>query len=97
MTKDQGPNSLNRLMVVINMNSLRSKITRREACLWTKGPSRLSKDHRPKNRPNTWRKEEPKEIKAFVKVEDVCIVKNTMDVAQNNKLEFQELLEHHPF
>jgi hypothetical protein len=92
MTKNQGPNSLNRLMVVINMNSLPSKITGKEACLWTKGPFRLSKDHRPKNHPNTWKKEEPKEIKAFVKVEDVCNIKNTMGVARNKKLEFQELL-----
>jgi hypothetical protein len=28
---------------------------------------------------------------------EVCIVKNMMNVAQNNKLEFQRPLEHHPF
>jgi hypothetical protein len=28
---------------------------------------------------------------------EVCIIKDTMDVAQNNKLEFQKLFEHHPF
>jgi hypothetical protein len=42
----------------------------KEACLKVKGPSKLSKDPRPKKRPNTWRREESKEIKDFVNVED---------------------------
>jgi hypothetical protein len=27
---------------------------------------------------------------------EVCIVKDMMGIAQNNELEFQKLLEHHP-
>jgi hypothetical protein len=79
------------------MNSSPSKITRREACLQTKGPSRLSKDHRPKNGPNTWRKKKTKGNKGFCEGGKCVHRKNTMGVAQNNKLEFQKLLKHHPF
>jgi len=42
----------------------------REACLGTKGPSRLSKDLGLKKCPNILRREESKEIKDFVNVED---------------------------
>jgi hypothetical protein len=48
----QGPNSLNRLlgaMVDVDMNSMPPKIIGKEACLWAKGPLRLSKDLKPKS------------------------------------------------
>jgi hypothetical protein len=38
--------------------------------VWTKGPSRLLKDPGPKRHPNILWKEESKEIKDFMKVED---------------------------
>ncbi len=46
------------------------KVIGREACLQAKGPFGLSKDPRPKMRPNTLWREESKEIKDSMKVED---------------------------
>jgi hypothetical protein len=60
-------------MVVINMNSMPSKIIENETYLQVRNPFRLSKDHGPKKHLNTWRKEEPNEIKVFVKVEDEVV------------------------
>jgi hypothetical protein len=57
-------------MAVISMKPMLPKIIQRKACSRAKGPSRLSKDPRPKRWPNTWRKEESKEIKNFMKVEN---------------------------
>ncbi len=52
------------------MNSTPPKVIGKEAYLQTKGPSGLLKDLGPKRCPNTLWKEEPKEIKDFMKVED---------------------------
>jgi hypothetical protein len=57
-------------MMDVDMSSTPLKIIRREACLWTKGPSRLSKDPEPKRGPNTLWKDESKDIKNFMKVEN---------------------------
>jgi hypothetical protein len=57
-------------MVDVNMSLKPSKVIRREACLPTKGPSRLSKDPGPKRRPNILWKKKSKQIKDFMKVED---------------------------
>jgi hypothetical protein len=52
------------------MNLTPLKVIGREACLRTKGLLRLSKDLGPKRHPNTLWREESKEIKDFMKVED---------------------------
>ncbi len=57
-------------MVVIDMKSMPPKAIRREACLWTRGPSWLSKDPRPKRRPNIWKREESKETMDVMKVKN---------------------------
>jgi len=57
-------------MVVVNMNLTPPKVIKREDYLWANGFYGLSKDLGSKRCPNTWRKEESKEIKNFVKVED---------------------------
>ncbi len=84
-------------MVDVNMNLMPLKVIGREASLRTKGPFGLSKDPKPKRRPNTWKKEESKEIKDSMKDSmEVCIVKDMMGIAQN-ELEFQKSRKHHPF
>jgi hypothetical protein len=40
-------------MVDVGMNLMPSKIIGKEACLWTRGLSKLSNDFGPKNHPNT--------------------------------------------
>jgi len=57
-------------MVAISINSMPLKVIGREAYLRAKGPSKLSKDFGPKRRPNTWRREELKEMKDSMKVEE---------------------------
>jgi hypothetical protein len=57
-------------MVDVNMSPTPPKVIGREACLWTKGRFGLSKDLGPKRCPNTLWKEESKEMKDFMKVED---------------------------
>ncbi len=69
----------------VNMSLTPLKVIGREACLRTKGLLGLSKDLGFKKHPNTLWKVESKEIKDFMKV---CIVKDTMGIAQNNELEF---------
>jgi len=57
-------------MVNADMNPTPPKVIKREACLQTKGLSGLSKDLGPKKRPKTLWREESKEIKHSMKVED---------------------------
>jgi hypothetical protein len=47
------------------MNSMPLKVIGKEACLRAKGLSGLSKDPRPKKRPNILWKEESKKIRDF--------------------------------
>jgi hypothetical protein len=57
-------------MMDVDVNPTPLKVIEGEACLWTKGPSKLLNDPRPKRCPNTLWKEELKEIKDFMKLED---------------------------
>jgi hypothetical protein len=57
-------------MVDVDMNSMPLKVIGRDICLQTKSPSRLSNDHGPKGCPNTLWRDESKEIKDYMKVED---------------------------
>jgi hypothetical protein len=66
-------------MVDVNMSLKPSKVIRREACLRTKGPSRLSKDPGPKRHPNILWKKMSKQIKDFMKVEDGSVHCKTYD------------------
>jgi hypothetical protein len=66
-------------MMDVDMNSTLSKVIGREACLWIKGPSGLSKDPRPKRYPNTLWKEESKEIKDTMKVENESVHQKRYD------------------
>ncbi len=85
-------------MVDVDMGPMPPKVIGKVVCLQTRGPSKPSKDPRPKRCPNIWRKEELKEIKDSVKVEmEVCIIKDMMGVVGKNELKFQRLTEHHPF
>ncbi len=73
------------------------KVIGREACLRTKGPSGLLKDLEPKRCPNIWRKEESKEIKDFVKVEDGGVHCKKYDGhCMKQQIKIQKLHEHHP-
>jgi hypothetical protein len=47
-------------MVDVGMNLMPSKIIGREACLWAKNPSKLSKDFGPKKHPNISKRKESK-------------------------------------
>jgi len=58
------------VMMDVDMSPTSLKVIGTEACLQAKGPSRLSKDLRPKRRPNILWREESKEIKDSMKVED---------------------------
>jgi hypothetical protein len=53
------------------MSLMPSQAIRREVCLWVISPFglTLSKDPGPKKHPNTWRKEESKDARKFMKVE----------------------------
>jgi len=66
-------------MVIVSMKPMLPKVIGRKACLQAKGSSKLSKDPRPKRCPNTWRKEESKEVKDFMKVEDGGVHHNGYD------------------
>jgi hypothetical protein len=57
-------------MVDVDMNPTPQKVIGRETYLQIRGPFELSKDPGPKRCLNIWRREESKEIKDFVKVED---------------------------
>jgi hypothetical protein len=41
-----------RVMVVVDMNSMPSKVIEKKKCLWVKGPLGLSKDPKPKKHLN---------------------------------------------
>jgi hypothetical protein len=56
-------------MVDVNMSLMPLKVMKK-VCLWTKGLFGLSKYPGPKKRPNVLWKEESKEIRDFMKVED---------------------------
>jgi hypothetical protein len=58
------------MMVDVDMSPMPLKVIGREVCLRAKGPFGLSKDPGPKRSPNILWKEESKEIKDFMKVED---------------------------
>jgi hypothetical protein len=60
-------------MVDVDMNPIPLKVIRKEACLQIKSLSGLLKDPRPKRRPNILWKEESKEIKYSMKVEDIDV------------------------
>jgi len=57
-------------MVVVNMNPMPLKVIGKKACLWTKGPSKLLKDHGPKRCPNIGRNEKSKVLMDFVKIKE---------------------------
>jgi len=57
-------------MMDVDMSWMPLKIIGGEACLWAKGPSKLSKDPGPKRGPNTLWKNESKDIKDSMKVEN---------------------------
>jgi hypothetical protein len=57
-------------MMVVDMHPMPPKVIRRETCLQAKISSRLLKDLGPKRHPNTWRRDESKEVKDFMKVEE---------------------------
>ncbi len=60
----------------VNISLMPPRVIGREACLWAKGFSRPSRDPRPKRCPNTWKKEELKETKEFMKVGEVGVQRN---------------------
>jgi hypothetical protein len=66
-------------MVVVGMSSIPLRVIRRETCLWTKGPLKLSKNPRPKRCPNVWKREDSKEITEFMKVEEIGVQRNKHD------------------
>jgi hypothetical protein len=77
-------------MVDVSMNLMPPRIIGKKTCLWVKSPSRLLKDHGLKKRPNTWKKEESKEIKEFMKVgKGMSNVIDIMAIAHNNELIFR--------
>jgi len=85
-------------MVDVNMNPTPPKVIRRESCLRTKNPSRLSKDFGPKRCPNTLWKEESKEIKDSLKVENGGVHHKRYDGhCTKKKLKFQRPSKQHPF
>jgi hypothetical protein len=57
-------------MVDVDINPMPLKVIEKEVYLQAKGLSWLLKDPRPKNCPNTLWKEESKETRDFMKVED---------------------------
>jgi len=66
-------------MVDVDMNSMPLKVVRRETCLQTKGFSRLLKDHGPKRCTNILWREESKEIKDYMKVENGSVHRKRYD------------------
>jgi len=69
-TKAQFPKQAIGVLVDVDMNLTPPKVIGREACLRVKGLFGLSKDHGPKRHPNTLWKEESKEVKGSMKVEN---------------------------
>ncbi len=61
------------------MSPMPPKVIGKEPCLQVKGPFGLSKDPKPKRCPNTLWKEESKEIRDFLKVEDGGVHRNKYD------------------
>jgi len=57
-------------MAVVGMKLMPPKAIGRKVCLQAKNLFRLLKNHGPKRRPSIERKEESKETKDFMKVED---------------------------
>ncbi len=57
------------MIVAISMNPMPPKVIGKELCLHVRGLFGLSKDLGPKRCPNTWRKEESKEVKDSMMVE----------------------------
>jgi hypothetical protein len=57
-------------MVAIGMSLMPPKVIRREVYLWVRGLFGLSKDLGPKGHPNISRREESKEVKDSMKVEE---------------------------
>jgi len=57
-------------MVVVDVSLMSPKVIGKKVHLQARSPYGLSKDLELKRHPNTWRKEESKEIRDFVKVED---------------------------
>jgi hypothetical protein len=57
-------------MVAIGMSPMPPKVIGRETYLWARGLSGLSKDLRPKRHLNILRKENSKEVRDFMKVEE---------------------------
>jgi len=52
-------------MVAIGMSPMPPKVIGRDACLQTKGLSKLLKDFEPKRCPNTYRRDESKNKKLY--------------------------------
>jgi hypothetical protein len=52
------------------MSPMPPKVIAKEDSLWAKSLSGQSKDPRPKRCPNTWKRDESKEIMVFTKVEE---------------------------
>ncbi len=61
------------------MNLTPLKIIGKEAYLCIKGPSRLSKDPRPKRGPNTLWRGKSKDVKDFMKVENGSVHRKKYD------------------
>ncbi len=57
-------------MVVVGMRPMPPKAIEIKAYLQARSFSKLSKDHGPKRHPNTWRREESKEIRDSMKMEN---------------------------
>jgi hypothetical protein len=84
-------------MVDVDMSSTPPKVIGREACLQTKSSSGLLKDLEPKRCLNIWKKEESKEIKDFVKVEDGGVYHKKYDGHyMKQQIKIQKLHEHYP-
>jgi hypothetical protein len=66
-------------MVIINMNSMSQKIIGRKTCLLTRGFFKLSRDFESKKHSNTWRKEESKQIKDFIKLKKGSVHRKRYD------------------
>jgi hypothetical protein len=63
-------------MVVVSMKWMPPKAIGRKVCLHARGHYELLKDFKPKKCPYIWRREELKEAKDFMKVEDGCVHRN---------------------
>jgi len=66
-------------MVDVDMSLMPPRVIGRKACLPIKSPLGLSKDPGPKRHPNTWRREESKETREFIKVREGGVQRNRYD------------------